>query len=96
MQDRLPESNLPLLDQVLVFYAPNLLLVDDIVDQSCMFLQERLQTDRAARLGASKTTHSWGVANGYNTHGDISFQGSEFGIPIFLREGVAVLSLNKG
>jgi hypothetical protein len=33
------------------------------------------------------------VATDYNSHGDTSFQVSEFGIPIILLEGIAMLSL---
>ena len=54
-----------------------------VMDQAFVSPQERLQTVRATRLGASKNIHSSRVANGYNIHSDVSFQDLEYAYPYY-------------
>jgi hypothetical protein len=63
MQDRLPQGDPPLLDQLLKFYAPDRLLSDNVVHQPIIPLQQGFQAVRAACLSASEKSHAFSVAN---------------------------------
>jgi hypothetical protein len=99
MQDRLPQPDLPLLEQIRVIHLAPPLPAHHPPDHPTMFAQQALHTHAAACLGTPKARYPLGWTIRYNPaerdirHNGTSFQKWNVDILIILIEGVVVYSL---
>ena len=99
MQDRLPQTDPPLLEQIGIIGLTRPLPAHHQPDQPIMFAQQAFHTHPAACLGAHKSLRPFGWTIGYNPaerdnrHNGTSFQKWNWDILIILIEGVVVYSL---